>query len=100
MAIESVGEVEKPNDANVPVNSFIHKPGTHNNGKWTWTADNFMPRKGHCSESAYKLEADSREEIVEWVIKFVVPIYLAAVQNLSTIGANYYWEPKNTEVQS
>jgi deoxyhypusine synthase len=93
MTIESVGEVEFPNEANVPVNSFIHEPD-EDSDKWTWTADNFMPRKGYCGEGAYKLEADNREEIVEWVIKFVVPIYLAAVTNLSTIGANYYWEPK------
>jgi hypothetical protein len=83
--------IEECNDMNIPVNSFI---GPKEDGKWEWSADNFMPRKGWCTEDAYSLEADTKEEIMELIHKHIVPLYEAALNNLKTVGANYYWEPK------
>lgn len=89
-------EIEYCNDMNVPVNSFLIAPGELDNEgtKWRWVASNFMPRKGIVSDDAYDIEADTKEEIMEAVQKYVVPLYVNALINLKTVGANYYWEKK------
>ena len=63
--LRDTGEMslESMNDANVPVVCFLCKPDREN-GMWTWTARNFMPRKEYCG-SSWKLEADTKEEIME-----------------------------------
>lgn len=90
-------KIEECNNMNVPVNSFLIAPGEPDNKgtKWRWIANNFMPRKNFVEEGAYDIEADTKEEIMEVVRKYVVPLYLTALINLETIGANYYWERKN-----
>lgn len=95
MNYEDKGEIAitSANDMNVPVNSFLTGPDK-NCPKWRWTADNFMPRKGNCGEGMYEVEADDRETLLELVKQYVVPLYRAALGNLETVGANYYWEPK------
>jgi len=92
--IESHGEleIEDANDMNVPVNSFLTYNETDK--KWEWNASNFMPRKGWCTEDAYSIKADTKEELIALVQEKVVPLYEAALNNLKTHGANYYWEPK------
>ena len=54
-----------------------------------------MPRKGCVSESAYEIEADSKEELIEVVKHYVAPLYQVALNNLETTGKNYYWEAAN-----
>ena len=81
-------------DANVPMNCFISPPDREY-GMWTWHADNFMPRKGYMGGS-YRMEADSKEEIIDVLRKHVVPLYQIAFENMRDSGHNYYWE-KNEE---
>jgi hypothetical protein len=50
-----------------------------------------MPRKERCG-GMFRLEADTKEEIIEKVRKHVVPLYEAALDNLKERGENYYWE--------
>lgn len=44
--------------------------------------------------NSFLIQADTKEEIMELVQKHVVPLYEVALNNLKTVGANYYWEPK------
>ena len=80
------------NDANVPVICFLCEPDGENR-MWTWTARNFMPRKERCG-SSWKLEADTKEEIMQALQKHVIPLYEAALSNLKKHGENYCWEGK------
>lgn len=98
MKYEDKGEIEiaSADDANIPVNSFLHEPD-EDSPKWRWTADNFMPRKGRVAEGQYEIEADTKEPIIEAVRKHVAPLYEAALENLKIEGACYYWERKKPE---
>ncbi len=78
------------NEMNIPVVCFLHEP-ERENGLWSWSAVNFMPRK-ECCISGYRLEADTKEEILEEINKWVTPLYKVALNNLETTGENYYWE--------
>jgi hypothetical protein len=95
MNYKDIGEIQiaDADDANIPVNSFLTAPDADSD-KWRWTADNFMPRKGIATEGRYSIEADSKEAVLEVVQKYVVPLYEAALHNLKTEGACYYWERK------
>ena len=95
MNYKDKGEIEiaGAGDANIPVNSFLCEPDERS-PKWRWTADNFMPRRGCVAEGQYKIEADTKESILEAVHKHVVPLYEAALENLKAEGACYYWERK------
>jgi hypothetical protein len=93
--LRDTGEMrlEDMDDANVPVVCFLSEP----DGEcrlWTWHAVNFMPRKERCG-SGWRLEADTKEEILEAVRRHVVPLYEAALANLKERGENYYWESKS-----
>jgi len=90
--IKDTGDIEigRADEMNVPVVCFLHEPDREN-GLWSWSAINFMPRK-ECLGSRYHLEADTKEEIIELINKYVVPLYKAALTNLKTSGENYYWE--------
>lgn len=80
------------NEMNIPVRCFVHEPEKENE-PWGWSAINFMPRK-ECCGSEYFIEADTKEEILDAVTKYVLPLYCVAVENLRTTGENYYWESK------
>lgn len=86
--------IENANDANVPVVCMLQDPDREN-GPWVWTAVNFMPRKERCS-SGYRLEADTKEEILDAVRKHVLPLYQVATENLGAYGENYYWQRPST----
>jgi hypothetical protein len=88
-----VGEMpmDRMNGANVPVVCFLYEPGPENGGMWVWSATNFMPRKKSCG-SSWRIEADTREEIMEALRKYVIPLYEIALANLKERGENYYWE--------
>ena len=97
MGIRSTGEMDPDamNEMNVPVVCVLFEP--ENEGEpWVWNAINFMPRKEYCG-STWNIEADTKEEILEWVREKVVPLYEAATNNLREHGENYYWEPKVVE---
>lgn len=87
--------ITRADDANIPVVCFMHEPDREN-GLWTWSAINFMPRKECCCDG-YMLEADTKEEIMEALEKHVIPLYEVALDNLKTTGNNYYWEAATTE---
>ena len=101
MNYKNIGELElsRADDANIPVNCFISPPDDWDEdfddleakGKWQWRADNFMPRKSAVVGEAYRIAADTREDIVAAVQKHVVPLYSAAIENLENDGTNYYW---------
>ena len=92
--IEDAGDilVSDCDEANIPVVCFIHEPDNEGK-KWRWTASNFMPRKETCGGS-YELIADTKEEIIGYLKKYVIPLYQVAIDNLSNHGQNYYWEAK------
>ena len=88
-------------DANIPVNIFISTPedneDTEDAGKWSIKADNFMPGKAGIGQSTYQATADSREELIELVTKYVLPLYTTALQQLNNViqgkaNSFYYWE--------
>ncbi len=91
--IEDKGEIliSEADDANVPVNCYLFEPDEESS-KWRWLASNFMPRKEQVAEGMYEVEADTKEEIIEQIKKYVIPLYQAAITNLRSKGANYYWE--------
>lgn len=97
MAIRSIGEMDPDamNEMNVPVICFLIEPEKEGE-PWVWTARNFMPRKEYCGSSWY-IEADTKEELLEWIREKVVPLYEVATNNLREFGKNYYWEPQTTD---
>jgi hypothetical protein len=85
------------NDMNVPMNCFIHPPDEESK-KWRWTASNYMPRKELAYGAAcYSIEADRKEQIINAVNQYVVPLYEVALANLKSTGKNYYWETTDGE---
>jgi hypothetical protein len=100
MSVEDVGSIQITdcNDANIPVSCFLIEPNENEDedyqGKWKWTADNYMPRKG-ISVDQYQLFADTKEEILELINKHVVPLYQIALNEIKT-GTLYYWESPKT----
>jgi len=97
MAIRSTGEMEPEaiDEMNVPVVCFLCEPDGEG-APWVWSARNFMPRKERCG-SEWRIEADSKEELIAWVREKVVPLYEAATNNLREFGENYFWEPKGQQ---
>lgn len=96
--IRDTGEmpITECDDANIPVVCFMHEPDREH-GMWSWTAVNFMPRKQYCG-GHYRLEADTKEEIMELLRKHVIPLYQVAFENMRDTGYNYYWmKPKTNE---
>lgn len=90
--LEDIGDLslEDMDESNIPVNCWLMEPDDFG-GKWTWEAENFMPRMGRIG-GGYALEADSKDEILEAVRKHVVPLYEAALQSIRETGENYYWK--------
>lgn len=60
---------------NIPMNCCYFSPEEHDGKHWLFEADNYMPRKGYAIEGFYKVEADSKGELVEYVSAIIVPIY-------------------------
>jgi hypothetical protein len=91
--LEDLGELDITcaDDANIPVNCFLGNEDEEHPNQWVWTADNFMPRKSHVSSGAYRLVADTKEEILELIQKHVVPLYEIALAKIKT-GELYYWD--------
>lgn len=95
--IQDEGKVKitNANDMNIPVNIHIK----NEDGKWKLSADNFMPRKNFATYCAYLVIADTREELIELVTKYILPLYTMAVQLLNGMvdGTNdslYFWAEK------
>lgn len=82
--------IEEADDANVPVICLLSEPDREN-GLWVWDARNFMPRKERCGGD-FRLEADTKEEIMEVLRKHVIPLYEKALKNMKENGENYYWK--------
>lgn len=91
MPLQDLGEISINciNDMNIPINSFIIKG---EDGLWEWSAENLMPRKSRCSQEAYSVKAETKEELIAFVNEKVVPLYEVALNNLKLRGHNYYWE--------
>ena len=77
------------NDMNVPIVCFLFAPTAPHN-TWRWTARNFMPRK-ECCGGSYEIHADTKEEILSLLDRYVIPLYENALNNLRQEGENYYW---------
>lgn len=86
-------EIEEANEMNIPVCCFLSE--SEDGEGWEWTANNYMPRKNHVSEAQYKVTATTKEEILQAVKKYVVPLYQIAVEALATSGELYYWQKKD-----
>ena len=91
--------IEDNDGANVPVNIFLidETDDGAKDGKWILRADNFMPRKCSAMDGAYRVTADTREELAALVAKYILPLYLTALRNVGGIVAgthqdHYYWE--------
>ncbi len=106
--LEEYGELEfsTADDANIPVSIFLSEiedddENENANHKWKLTADNYMPRKGRASDTAYEATAPTREALVEVIKKYILPLYQTAIANLNamiegTNGSLYYCsEPKD-----
>lgn len=97
--------IDAANDANIPVNIWItlvskaEQEGNSRLKKWRLEAGNYMPRKGCLSDGKYLVTSDDRDELVEFVQKYWLPLYENAIlilKNLGTQGENgtsclYYW---------
>ena len=94
MKFEDFGEIElkECDDANIPVNCFISPPEDNSDKKWHWGANNYMPRKNHISEGSYKIIVDTKEDILEAINTYVIPLYQRAIYLLYTTGELYYWK--------
>lgn len=94
--LKDIGNISlsEANDEHIPVQCILMEPDEVEK-KWTWTAKDFRLGIGLVVYKAYELEADTEEEIIEYVNKYVVPLYEAALYNLKTFGENYYWERKD-----
>ena len=91
-------EIEGSSPSNIPVNIFLTKPDENLEGDETHmlTADNFMPRRCTVSDGAYVVYG-TEEELREAVKKYVMPLYQAALDNVTEIvskarNSHYYWE--------
>ena len=96
--LENIGEIDYPDDANIPVVCFLNEPDPNDEyhpNKWIWSASNFMPRKEAVCEG-YELIADTKEEIMEYINKYVVPLYEVALKKLKACGENYYWQEEES----
>jgi hypothetical protein len=82
--------ISEADEMNIPVVCFLTAPD-RGTDLWKWSAVNFMPRKEYCGGN-YRLEADTKEEIMELIRKYVIPLYEVALENLKERGENYYWE--------
>ena len=93
--IRDVGDmpIHGANEMNIPVMCFMHEPESPGGGLWVWTARNYMPRK-ECLGNHYRLEADTRDEILAALTRWVLPLYEVATANIRESGHNYYWERK------
>lgn len=58
------------------------------------TAGNYTPRKEHMSGSVYRFMSTDKQELVNIVQKYIVPLYEAALTNLKNNSTNYFWEVK------
>jgi hypothetical protein len=98
--IRDCGEIKVTgaNEMNIPVCCFLQSPEEQDEyiGMWTWGANNYMPRKNLITEDQYQLVADTKEEILGHIKKYVIPIYQAAIDALGE-GGLYYWELKDGE---
>lgn len=105
--IEQEGDCEFPgDDANIPVSIFLSEDEEEKGQKrWRLTADNYMPRKGRCGDSAYIATAPTREALQELIRTQILPLYEVAILNLNMLiaGTNdclYYWaKPKPKEAK-
>lgn len=94
--IKSIGDMglEEANHANVPVNISIYEP-EESETAWELHAGNYMPRKNWIADGQYHYIADSREELMNLVQQYIVPLYERALNRLKNVGDLYYWENKN-----
>ncbi len=99
--------------ANIPVNIFVSSldpehtwDGTYyeRGYRWVLRADNFMPRRGACSDGVYHVYAKTREELVAYMHKHVTPWYEAAAKHLYEARPDkdgsfslYYWPSPKTQ---
>lgn len=105
--IHDCGDVEitEVDAHNIPVDIWILPVG-ENDGPipaeaegmgWALYADDYMPRKSCNATNAYRVYADSREELAALVRDHVLPLYRNAIAKLEAMvdgsgDSLYYWD--------
>lgn len=94
--IKSIGEMElsDANEMNIPVCVFLSAP-EESETAWTLTANNYMPRRNYIKEGAFEYHADSKDELMLLINRYVIPLYETAIKSLKTNGKLYFWEVQN-----
>lgn len=97
--IAEIGELrlDECDSANIPVSIFYDQETFENEEtgdqfSWKVTAENYMPRKSRVSNDAYCVVGQSKEELVEYVRKYVKPLYEIALKLINDGEDFYYWE--------
>ena len=80
------GEVslKEADGSNLPVNCYLNEPDEDT--YWRWAASNYMPRRNTVSACVYEIRATCKEDILNAVRKYVVPLYEAIVESLKEDG--------------
>lgn len=86
-------KISEANGMNVPVGVFTDEM-EDGSGRWELTADNFMPRKNFVAQGQYHVVATDKETLLKVCRMYIVPLYQAAVDSLTTQGKLYYFETK------
>ena len=76
------------NGANVPVNVSIEQI---EETTWELAADNYQPRRCSIVIGCYVYRAETKEELLELVQKYIIPLYRVALEKLGKEGELYYW---------
>ena len=80
--ISEEGSLTEVDMLNIPMNCAYLSPKELGGKKWLFVADNYMPRKCRATKAFYQVEADTKEELVEYVKKYILPIYQEVIKEL------------------
>jgi hypothetical protein len=94
---EGENSFETADDANIPVDIWLHDNDEDYPNKFVLKAGNYMPRRGRIAEEAYKAICDTREEVEEIINKHILPLYNKAIDKIKNMakegrGDLYYWK--------
>ncbi len=95
----SISPITEVDETAIPVDIWIQKAedGSPDAGKWVLTASCYIPRKTFVTGDYFTVVADTAEELRDLIKIHVLPIYEAAVAQISAIRDGradhlYYWE--------
>ena len=95
----SISPITEVNETLIPVDIWIQKAkdDSQDAGKWVLTGSCYLPRKSFVTSNYFEVVADTAEELRNIVRTNVLPLYQAAVAQLTAIHEGredhlYYWE--------